>query len=184
MRRLRIFPILIMCLFLLSRCNTRIDEQQQDHNGGTDEYQAKTAGGITLQWKTDTMGFLHVKVKAPTTGWVAVGFDPTIGMQDANIIIGYVSGDTAHIRDDYGSALNAHESDIDGGGEDNVTNKDGTESGGETEITFTIPLDSGDSRDRILIEGNIYLVLLAYGQDSEDNFDSYHKSRTLTSIDL
>ncbi|UCG91529.1 MAG: hypothetical protein JSV97_10675 [candidate division WOR-3 bacterium] len=178
MRKPRIFLVVGLCLFLSVACTTR-EEAEQNGN----DYKSVTVGGITLQWKADTLGFLNVKVSAPTTGWVAAGFDPTAGMRDANIIIGYVSGDEVFVRDDYGTTQNAHESDSAGGGENNISEQSGTEIGGTTEISFKIPLDSGDARDRPLVVGTTYSIILAYGQD--DSFDSYHgTTRAATSIEL
>jgi hypothetical protein len=145
-------------------------------------YSSTTVNNITLQWMPDTLGNLLVKVSAPTDGWVAVGFDPTIAMQDANIIIGYVSNDTAYIRDDYGTGLNSHASDIGLGGTDDVTDIAGTETGGVTEITFTIPLDSGDAYDRVLVVGQVYSVILAYGDD--DAYGTSHTVRVGTNIEI
>ncbi len=175
------FAVLMCCVLFLSFCTTKEEETGNDNGNGTgDDYKSVTVGDFTLEWKTDTLGMLHVKVRAPTTGWVAVGFDPTTGMQDANIIIGYVNNGV-NIRDDFGIARDAHASDVSLGGEDNVTNKSGTETTDLTEII--IPLDSGDSRDRPLVEGNTYTVILAYGQDNA--FDVYHDTaRTSTNIEL
>ena len=153
-----------------------------ENGNGSDDYNTKTVNNITLQWKTDTLGNLLVKVSATTVGWVAVGFDPTAGMQDANIIIGYVLNDTAHIRDDFGTGLHAHVADTTIGGTDDVSDKAGTETGGVTEISFTIPLDSGDSRDRVLEVGQSYPVILAWGTD--DAFDLPHTVRVMTTIDI
>ncbi|UCC12595.1 MAG: hypothetical protein JSW02_03435 [candidate division WOR-3 bacterium] len=181
MKLWKLMSLAVMLLLILSACDTVSDEP---NGNGTGEYQSITVDNITLQWRTDTLGNLDVIVSAPTTGWVSVGFDPTIGMEDANIIIGYVSGDTAYARDDYGTGINTHEPDIDGGGEDNILELGGTETAGTTEISFLIPLDSGDTRDRVLVIGNTYDVILAYGEDDADDFDSYHQARTTSQIDL
>jgi hypothetical protein len=147
-----------------------------------DDYNTKTVNNITLQWKTDTLDNLLVKVSTATVGWIAVGFDPSAGMQDANIIIGYVANDTVYIRDDFGTGLHAHAADTSLGGTDDVTDGAGTETGGITEISFTIPLDSGDPRDRVLEIGQSYQVILAWGTD--DAFDLPHTVRVTTSIDI
>jgi hypothetical protein len=182
MRQLGLLFALAVCLTLFVSLDCNTQEEEQQNGNGENDYNSTTVSNITLQWKTDTLGMLHVKVSAPTTGWVSVGFHATTGMKDANIIIGYVSGGAASVRDDYGTAPNAHASDVSLGGENNVADLDGTEAGGTTEISFTIPLDSGDAYDRQLIEGNTYSVILAYGED--DDFDSYHTARTSTDIEI
>lgn len=171
----RLITVIGLSLMLVIGCGG-------ENGNGTDDYKTKTINNITLQWKTDTLGNLLVKVSATTVGWVAVGFDPTVGMQDANIVIGYVVNDTANIRDDFGTGLHAHAADITLGGVDNVVSKSGTESAGVTQISFTIPLDSGDSRDRVLVIGQSYQVILAWGTD--DAFDMPHTVRVATEIDV
>lgn len=165
---------------LVGGCDTADDEPPPagPGNGGS-----ITINRITLTWKPEGEN-LNVTIRAPTNGWVAVGFDPSIAMMDANIIIGYVKGDQVFIRDDYGSTLTSHKADVDGGGRDNVTNKRGKEEEGATEIGFTIPLDSGDKRDRKLVVGRRYKVLLANGHYGEDNFTSLHKTRTAVDIEI
>ncbi len=136
--------------------------------GGEDGgYNTKTVEGITLSWRTNDAGdSLLVKVSATTLGMVLVGFDidPLSGLQDANIITGYVVNDTAYIQDNIGTGEEAYLPDTTFNGTDDVADKDGTENGG-TEITFTIPLDSGDPNDVVLEVGESYLVFLAWGNN-------------------
>ena len=103
-------------------------------------------------------------------------------MLDANIIIGYVDQTGVYVRDDFGDSAYSHASDISSGGTDNITNITGSEEEGVTEINFSIPLDSGDTFDRVLTQGNVYPVILAYG--SNDDFDSIHTVRTSVVIEL
>ncbi|MEE9457194.1 MAG: DOMON domain-containing protein [bacterium] len=160
-------------------CNTAEDEPPVGPGDGG----SITIDGITFTWKPEGKN-LNATVKAPTTGWVAVGFDPAIVMKDANLIIGYVKDGQVFIRDDYGSGLFGHDADVNGGGQDNVTNKSGKEEGGVTEISFTIPLDSGDERDRKLFVGQTHKVLFAYGPDGADNFKTQHQVRTKTDLKI
>jgi len=185
MAKYRQWLVPALCLALLAFYGCGSDNGGTGTDGGIDEdgFKTKTAGGVTLKWKVEDSDLL-VKVSASTTGWVAVGFDPTSRMQNANIIIGYVSGGEVFIRDDYGSGLTAHQADVTGGGTDDVTDKAGTETGGATEITFSIPLDSGDTRDRPLVEGNTYTVLLARGTNGVDNFTTEHGAKTPTTITI
>lgn len=132
-----------------------------------------SAIGMDLSWKVEGE-WLNVSVSAPTTGWVAVGFDPTGKMKDANIIIGYMKDGDLYIQDDYGSAPTRHQADGNIGGSLDISEPDGSESNGKTEISFRIELDTGDKKDRPLKPGNSYKVILAHGKDGADNFKSYH----------
>ena len=145
-------------------------------------YEELVASGITLQWRTDDE-YLYINLMAPTNGWVAVGFDPVNAMQDANFIIGYVNGaGDVFIRDDYGTSPGSHASDTSLGGEDNVMDHYGTDDGNMTMLHFKIPLNSGDQYDKVLVPGNTYDVILAYG--SSDNFTSFHSMVASTDFEL
>jgi len=131
--------------------------------------------GYTLEWLVeDSTGSLRVRMTAPTTGWVAVGFDPTTMMMESNLIIGYVSDGEPQLRDDWGDGPTSHASDIDLGGSDDAELLDGSEASGETMLEFRIPLDSGDAYDKVLEEGSTTTILLAHGGDGADDFTSQH----------
>jgi hypothetical protein len=155
-------------------------------NAGDLGYQQVTDQNITLKWKVSGAN-LDLKVSAPTTGWVAVGFSPNhtaLMEQGTNLIIGYVQNGAVAIEDDYVTVRHFHQSDVSLGGVDNVTNKTGTLSGGSTEIAFTIPLNSGDTYDVPLATGVTTTVLLAYALDGTTNFVNHHAVRTSVQITL
>ena len=141
-----------------------------------DGYSSGSAAGVQVQWRV-TGDTLSVQVAAATTGWIAVGFDPSNRMADANIIIGYVSGGEVHLRDDFGTGNTRHGADVDNGGTDDLSDVEGEETGGVTTIRFTIPLDSGDSTDKPLVAGSTYKIIVARGPDDTDDFGTYHGSR-------
>ena len=175
--------VLLFILIIQNGCNNRKDEPLPVVPD--DSLHRVDTSGIRLEWST-VAGAMLVKVSAPTTGWVAVGYDPTpgMGMKDANIIIGYVLNDSAYFEDDYGSGPGSHASDVSGGGVDNCTAIDGHETAGRTELQLIIPLDSGDSFDRKLNVGETYKVILAYGEDNADNFTGYHKFRIVVDMKM
>jgi hypothetical protein len=168
----------LAAVITLDACNTADDETPPagGGNGGS-----VTVDGIDLTWKPEGQN-LHVTVKAPTTGWVAVGFDPSVGMKDANMILAYVAGSGVVARDDFGTAVNSHDADTNLGGAYNVMNPTGKEEAGSTEVSFTIPLDSGDAYDKKLVVGQTYKVLLAYGPNGADDFTIQHATRTAANI--
>lgn len=146
-------------------------------------YEKVEVSGITLEWRSDGTN-LDVRVFAPTTGWVAVGFNPSSMMKDANFIIGYVAGNDVFISDEFGSTQTSHTPDADLGGSDNVFNKEGTQTGNGTRITFSIPLNSGDSYDQVLVPGQTYKIILAYGPDGADDFTTKHALRASVDIKI
>lgn len=152
---------------------------------GEDGWNEYILDGFTFEWKVeDSTGTVRIKLTAPTTGWLAVGFEPTSFMNEANLLIGYVSGGTAHARDDYGTGTVTHESDVVLGGTDNVELITGSEASGETVLEFRIPLNSGDAYDKVLMDGTTYTVIFAYGQNDADDFVSAHAWAESASIEL
>jgi hypothetical protein len=125
--------------------------------------EVRAANGMVLQWKVE-QDRLHVILSGQTGGWVGVGFNPSDKMKDANFIIGYVEGEEVVLEDHYGTHKGRHTVDTELEGSEDLIVTGGGESNGITRIEFTIPLDSGDASDRVLVPGNRYPVLLAYGK--------------------
>ncbi len=168
--------VLVSLLFFSMAC----DENPFDPDG----WRTKSHDGFVLKWRVQGSN-LEVELEGPSTGWIAVGFAGSYLMHDSNIIIGYVSGSSTNIRDDFGVDSNTHVSDTDmSGGEQNVSDTSGSESSGNTKISFTTPLDSGDLYDNALSEGQNYSVIFACGQDGEDNYTSDCRTITSTSITI
>lgn len=148
------------------------------------EWQEVVVDGFTLNWATVSGEMLMVKLSAPTTGWVSVGFDPTQQMLGANIVIGYVQSSTTVLRDDYGWQATSHKADTTLGGTHDLTVDGGSEVEGVTELQFTIPMNSGDSYDRELEVGNTYTVIFARSANGEDNFTAPHSVRSSAQIEI
>lgn len=147
------------------------------------EYQhSLTADKMTFDWSVEA-DTLAVKLSAPTTGWVAVGFNPSAKMKDANIVIGYVKKGQVKIVDDFGTAATQHKSDTKIGGAENVTVVGGSEEGDVTTIEFTIPLNSGDEKDGVIDPNGDTTVILAYGTE-RDSFRMKHKFHETLVVNL
>lgn len=140
-------------------------------------------GQIEFHWKVvgDKM---NIHLNAPTQGWVGVGFNPSSGidMLGANILIGSVNAGKATVEDDSGIGKNRHASDVSHGGKVNVENISGKEENGKTELSFTIPLNSGDKSDTVIDPTKDTLVLLAMG--NSDSFLLVHHFRSLSRVNL
>lgn len=147
------------------------------------EYQhSLTAEKMTFDWSVEG-DQLAIKLTAPTKGWVAVGFNPSKKMKDANIIIGYVKKGKVKILDHFGTAATQHKSDKKIGGANNVTVVGGSEEGNITTIEFSIPLNSGDKKDGAIDPKADSTVILAYGTD-RDSFKMKHKYNTTVVVNL
>lgn len=119
-------------------------------------------------------------VKGVGKGWIAAGFNPSIMMKDANIIIGEVSADgTVKIEDHFGVSNTGHRRDE----ERNILQAAGSENEEGTVLEFVIPLDSGDDMDQPLEPGNEYKVILAYHMSSS-NLKLIHSKRGSVTLEL
>ena len=148
---------------------------------GAGEWKSAAADDFRLEWMVDGDD-LHVVFSSITSGWIAVGFDPTKKMKDANIIMGYVDDGEVIIEDHFGNGQISHRNDEAMGGTNNLMNTDGSEIFGVTELIFTIPLDSGDPHDRVLVEGQTYKVIFA--SHTKDKITMKHNRRTSREITL
>lgn len=154
--------------------------------------QALRAAGFAVQETREGFVFAHqvsgnnvrVFVEAPTTGWIATGFDPTNMMKDANIIIGYVRDGDPVIRDDFGLSIISHGPDSSVGGTDDVELVEWDESEGRTSFLFEIPLSTGTPGDRPLVPGRSYRVIWAFAPNGRDNFTAPHLRRGSIEITL
>src|SRR6056297_311568 len=122
---------------------------------------------------------LLFSVKSIGKGWVAVGFNPSNMMKDANIIIGDVKGEEIIIEDHFGVSNTGHRKDE----VDNILQANGSEDENFTVLEFVIPLNSGDDMDQELIPGNKYKVILAYHMSSE-SLKIRHSNRTSIEIEI
>jgi hypothetical protein len=143
------------------------------------EYQhSLTVDQMTFAWSVVGEN-LAVKLSAPTTGWVAVGFNPTDMMKDANIIIGYVKDGKVEVSDDFGTQPTQHAADSKREGADNVTLIGGSETGTTTTLEFSIPLKSGDPNDGVIDPKADTKVMLAYGPDRDSTKLKHQFTRTV-----
>lgn len=125
---------------------------------------------------------LRVRLVGKTTGWVAVGFNATSKMRNANIIIGYVKKGKVYISDEYGTSKTQHKSDKRLKGKANIEATSGTEKNGVTTLDFTIPLDSGDKYDGVIDSNAKTRVIVAMGK--RDSFKLGHNFHATLDVQL
>lgn len=137
--------------------------------------------GMVFEWRIEGVN-LRCKMMAPTTGWVAVGFNTQPGLSGTHLIMGAVEQEFSRIDDRYIVAPGNHKSMIQMGVEDRVTLKSAREWQGKTAIEFAIPLQSIDKYHLQLNEGSEYHLLMAFS--AEDDFDHHSMMRTSIKIKL
>jgi hypothetical protein len=144
-------------------------------------FQTVKAGEMVFQYALDGKN-LKVKIFAPTSGWIAVGFDPDFMMKGANFIIGYFADGQAVIEDQFGVSSVHHQRDVELGGKDDILEKSACVLPNGSEISFAIPLDSGDPYDKKLEAGKTYTIILAYGNTIDLN--KRHKKKYTADLKL
>jgi len=142
----------------------------------------ENATGIEFFWSHDGQE-LFAGIKTVSSGWISAGFDPQSAMKDANIIFMALDGEDVMIRDDFGTSAFSHDDDVELGGTNDITASAAGRDGGITVYEFSIPLDSGDEFDRVLVPGNEYGVIFAVNDNGID-FDSKHSASGSAGIQL
>lgn len=144
-------------------------------------FKSRSVNGMTFQWAFDKDN-LHCKAIAPTTGWVAIGFNTKDELSGTNLIMGAVEQDFVTIDDRFIVKPGSHKSITELGGSEALTLRAGDEVGDNTTISFSIPLSVNDKFHHDLHEGKEYYILMAFSQ--EDDFQHHSIMRTTIKIKL
>jgi hypothetical protein len=139
------------------------------------------AESMTFRWKIEG-NLMHGILRAKTTGWVAVGFNPSKGMKDASYVIGAEKDGKVKVENHFGTSERAHLSNKELGCKETITNAKGRLDGDFTEISFTIPTDTNDKCAKPLSFTQDTKVLLAYGSGKRFTFG--HPFKTTMMVNL
>lgn len=137
--------------------------------------------GMTFLWMFNG-GLLRCEASAPTTGWVAVGFNTQNELRGTNLIMGAIEQEFLNMDDQYIVKPGDHRSVIQLGGSEALTKRGGKEEDGITTISFSLPQLANDKFHHNLIQGVEYYVLLAFSQ--EDDFKHHSIMRTTIKLKL
>lgn len=177
MRSTNVFicTLVAMILMLTEGCGNGTEDREPEHDEASEDVSASgiSRNGYDLVWAFDEDDITFT-MSAPSTGWVAVGFDPSAAMLDADIIIGYVEDGDVFLSDQWGDGYTSHRPDLELGGSDDAALVSGSESEGVTEISFSRPLSTDDEFDHQLRPGGVHTFLLAYGPGDADGFTGKH----------
>ena len=126
--------------------------------------------GIVLNY-TIKDGQFNAKVKAPTQGWIAVGFNTADDIVGADLKMFRVLDGKAEAEDQLVTATGVHPADK----HNELRVIAGNENPYGTTIQFSMPLNSGDKDDIALKADKLYYIILAYS--TEDDFDHHSRVR-------
>jgi hypothetical protein len=152
-----------------------------------DEYEYHVSfgnGHFHLYWSFLDNETIQMGIFAGASGMVAVGFDPSVRMKDADMIIGFREGAGDFELHDAWSIgqTGPHPDDADEGGTFDLMEYTIKESGGETTAEFTRKLVTGDSLDKdIPRDGKLKVI---WATSDTDAFETYHTRRGTATIDM
>jgi hypothetical protein len=140
-----------------------------------------TRGNYEIRWRQDG-DIIEIGLRAGTTGWVAIGFQPGQTMRNADIVIGYVKDGAVTVSDQFSTGgTGPHGPDTTLGGRDDLIEYGGSEDDGFTVLEFSRRLATGDEYDNDLVPGSNQ-VIWSYGETDDDTI--MHAARGYAEITL
>jgi hypothetical protein len=128
-------------------------------------------GTLEISWKND-QEYIYIGLNGSSLGWLAIGFEPSAWMKDADIILGQVRNGKATVLDEYSLGnFGPHIEDRLRGGTDDVIESGGRQKDGCTVLEFKRKLNTGDKFDKVLKVGQNVSIIWAMS----DNFDPSFK---------
>ena len=151
---------------------------------GEYDHQAEFSNGkFVVYWRFQDESIIFAMV-AKTDGMIALGFEPEIGMKDADMVIGWVKGGVAYIFDCYSIGESGpHPEDSNLQGNDDITAYAGVEYGGFTTIEFSRKLITGDTYDKDIPTTGIFNVIWAYGPEDSITLGHTNKGGGMLKMD-
>ena len=114
---------------------------------------------------------------------MSIGFEPTQGMKDADMIMGWVSGGEATVLDLYSTGIyGPHPADEDLGGKNDILEFGGFESDNRTVIEFKRKMDTSDQFDKPFKPGQT--VNIIWSMSSSDALAVRHDVRGISKLAL
>ena len=137
----------------------------------------------TVHWRVDH-NVVTFALKVKTTNWVAIGLDPVKKMKYADMYIGWVDEEGAHLLDSWSLVEEGarHYPDVDQGGTDDLLAFAGAETGGFTTLEWCRYMDTTDEYDNPVPYQGELEIILAYGR-SDDPTDM-HSGETDGKLEL
>ena len=136
--------------------------------------------GMSVRWYVEG-DELFVTMKAPTTGWVAVGFNTQPTLDGSLLILGAVENGKVRVEEHIAQPPK-HPTRISLGGSNALRRFEAKEQDGETQVSFVLNLAARDRLAPALSLGALVHLTLAFSQ--EDDFDHHSIMRTSVQITL
>jgi len=139
-------------------------------------------GRYIVRWRNDDKD-IYMALEGRTDGYVAIGFEPTQEMKDADMVMGWVSGDNVTVLDLFSTGnYGPHPPDEELGGRNDILEFGGSESNNVTLIEFKRMMDTGDQFDKSFKPGQT--VNIIWSMSSSDSLAVRHRERGEAMISL
>ena len=140
-------------------------------------------GNFRLLWSV-VGDKLFMAIDAKAAGWVAVGFEPTSIMANADMVFGIVdAAGSATCVDAWSKGMfGPHPADIDQGGRDSILSFAGKRSGDRVVIEFSRLLNTGDRFDKAIPASGKLKLIFAYSSSLQ--FNANHRKAGSAIIDM
>lgn len=141
----------------------------------TNKYQSSI--GMDIYWEFNANGDLHMVLKAPVSGWISIGFEPTRRMADAKIIIIGFQNEEVLLEEHIGTSQTRHTRI----NEKYIVEYKGYRNEEYSLVEFLIPINENS---RYNIEKNKKQTVIIGFHNSSDNFVVRHTQRTTIQIEF
>ena len=143
--------------------------------------QTVTSGKFTFSYRIDGPN-LVAKLSCPSTGWVAVGFNPKSVMKNAFCVMGAVVDGKPAISEEFGTGMFEHKPILSLGGKAVLIASDVSSENGVATLSFTMPLSTKDGMHADLAAGKKVKLMFAAG--ASNDFTKKHKRKGEMTITL
>ncbi|MEO0895681.1 MAG: DOMON domain-containing protein [Bacteroidota bacterium] len=131
--------------------------------------------GMTVSWKKEEHG-IRFHMKAPTKGWICIGFNDGKGMKDSWLLMARMMNGKAELVEHFTLKPGQYHPISDLGGQEEVREVVGHEEGNYTHFSFLLPFQPASTYQRELTTGKTYDMVMAYSRDKD--FQHHSMMRT------
>jgi hypothetical protein len=137
--------------------------------------------GMLMRWYYQHDS-IHLEVRAPTRGWVTVGFNEKESMSGAYLLMGRVRNGRAEVVEHYTHSSGNYQPITTLGESSLISTVEGEELDHTTVIRYAIPIHPPTRYRKDLAPGNSYFMTLAFSR--EDDFQHHSMMRTSVNVTL
>ena len=133
-------------------------------------------------WRNDAQ-YIYMAMAGQTKGWVAIGFEPSVWMKNADMVLGFVNAGNVTVQDQNSTGnYGPHVPDVALGGTDDILEYGGSQNQSFTTIEFKRRMNTGDRFDKAFVQGQVVPVI--WGLSDSIRVDEKHSADGKGSLSL